>query len=172
MPINMQIALSPFGSWGGCGSERFRDFSTAIQLANGSQDRNLISKSPGHSFTERCQWTMAWRRNLTHCLMLKMKIYCNTTPPLALQLQGWVVVTKTIWSTSLKYLLSRPLQKKFSNQCFTALWWALSIKILNLTHASFLTRMLKINFPCGNILPKYFHLEASVLVFFYHNNSQ
>ena len=86
MPINMQIALSPFGSWGGCGSERFRDFSTAIQLANGSQDRNLISKSPGHSFTERCQWTMAWRRNLTHCLMLKMKIYCNTTAHICLHI--------------------------------------------------------------------------------------
>lgn len=53
----------------------------------------------------------------------------------------------------------------------------------------FFTMMLKINFPCGNIVPKYFHLEASVLAFvlffaffllllllffyfFYHNNSQ
>jgi hypothetical protein len=38
----------------------------------------------------------------------------------------------------------------------------------------FLTLMLKIKFPYGNILPKYFHLEANVLAFFFfnHNNSQ
>ena len=27
--------------------------------------------------------------------------------------------------------------------------------------------MLKINLPCGHILPKYFHLEASILAFFF-----
>ena len=27
--------------------------------------------------------------------------------------------------------------------------------------------MLKISLPCGNILPKYFHLELSILAFFF-----
>lgn len=86
MLINMQVTISPLGSQGGCGSERFGDFSIAVQLVNGSQERNLISKSPSHSFISRYQWTMAWRRNLSCCLMLKMKIYCNTTTHICLHI--------------------------------------------------------------------------------------